>query len=236
LRNQANCVKIALLMDTDLLKKLNPFFIQYKPLNYKKGQVILRPEDKIEYIYFIEKGYVKFYYLSPDGKELTFLIYKPGYIFPLLFTFLGDTTTRYYFEAYTPLTLRRAPRETFTELISTNNFLMFSLSQEVVLRWQELLNRMELLKLGTASQNVAYVIEFCARQFGIQKGKSITIDLPLAHKDIASMVGLTRETVSLEMKKIEQEGLIEYKRGNITINDIEAFRKKTKISDNYGFT
>ena len=47
---------------------------------------------------------------------------------------------------------------------------MFSLSQEVVVRWQELLNRMELLKLGTASQNVAYVVAFCAEQFGIQKG------------------------------------------------------------------
>jgi len=223
-------------VDTDLLKKLNPFFAQYKLLNYKKGQVILRPEDKIEYIYFIEKGYVKFYYLSQDGKELTFLIYKPGYIFPLLFTFLGDTTTRYYFEAYTPLILRRAPRETFTELISTNTFLMFSLSQEVVLRWQELLNRMELLKLGTACQNVAYVIMLCAEQFGLKNGQTITIDLPLAHKDIASMVGLTRETVSLEMKKLEQLGLIEYKRGNITIKDIDVFRRKTKISGNYGFT
>jgi CRP/FNR family transcriptional regulator len=223
-------------MDTDLLKKLNPFFAQYKPLNYKKGQVILRPEDKVEYIYFIEKGYVKFYYLSQDGKELTFLIYKPGYIFPLLFTFLGDTTTRYYFEAYTPLVLRRAPRETFTELISTNTFLMFSLSQEVVFRWQELLNRMELLKLGTACQNVSYVIALCAEQFGLRNRQSIAIDLPLAHKDIASMVGLTRETVSLEMKKLEQMGLIEYKRGNITIKDIDIFRRKTKISDNYGFT
>lgn len=223
-------------MDTDLLKKLDPFFAQYKPLNYKKGQVILRPEDKIEYIYFIEKGYVKFYYISPDGKELTFLIYKPGYIFPLLFTFLGDTATRYYFEAHTALTLRRAPRETFTELISTNTFLMFSLAQEVVRRWQELLNRMELLKLGTASQNVAYVVGFCAEQFGIKNGQSITIDLPLAHKDIASMVGLTRETVSLEMKKMEQQNLIEYKRGNITIKDLNIFRRKTKIADNYDFT
>ncbi|HUD04794.1 MAG TPA: Crp/Fnr family transcriptional regulator [Patescibacteria group bacterium] len=223
-------------MDTDLLKKLNPFFAQYKPLNYKKGQVILRPEDKIEYIYFIEKGFVKFYYISPEGKELTFLIYKPGYIFPLLFTFLGNTTTRYYFEAYTPLTLRRAPRETFTELISTNNFLIFSLGQEVVLRWQELLNRMELLKLGSACQNVAYIIDLCAKQFGVKSGRAITIDLPLAHKDIASMVGLTRETVSLEMKKLEQLGLIEYKRGNITVKDIDMFRKKTQISENYDFT
>jgi CRP/FNR family transcriptional regulator len=224
-------------MDTDLLKKLNPFFAQYKPLTYKKGQVILRPEDKIEYIYFIEKGYVKFYYLSQEGKELTFLIYKPGYIFPLLFTFLGDTTTRYYFEAYTPLTIRRAPRETFTELISTNTFLMFSLSQEVVLRWQELLNRIELLKLGTAFQNVAYVVEFCAKQFGVKNSSgSTTIDLPLAHKDIASMVGLTRETVSLEMKKLEQMGLVEYKRSNITIKDMNTFRRKTNLTDNYDFT
>jgi CRP-like cAMP-binding protein len=223
-------------MDTDLLKKLNPFFAQYKPLNYKKGQVILRPEDKVEYIYFIEKGYVKFYYISQDGKELTFLIYKPGYIFPLLFTFLGDTTTRYYFEAYTPLTLRRAPRETFTELISTNNFLIFSLGQEVVLRWQELLNRMELLKLGSARQNVAYIVDLCARLFGVKNGHAITIDLPLAHKDIASMVGLTRETVSLEMKKMEQMGLIKYKRGNITIEDMHVFRTKTQIASNYDFT
>jgi CRP/FNR family transcriptional regulator len=223
-------------MDTDLLKRLNPFFAQYKPLNYKKGQVILRPEDKIEYIYFIEKGYVKFYYLSADGKELTFLIYKPGYLFPILFTFLGDTTTRYYFEAYTPLTLRRAPRETFTELISTNTYLMFSLSQEVVRRWQELLNRMELLKLGSASQNVAYIIDLCAERFGIKNGRAVTIDLPLAHKDIASMVGLTRETVSLEMKKLEQLGLIKYKRGSIAIKDLDEFRRKTKIADNYGFT
>jgi len=223
-------------MDTDLLRKLNPFFAQYKPLVYKKGQIILRPENKLEHIYFIEKGFVKFYYLSEDGKELTFLIYKPGYLFPLLFAFLGDEQTRYYFEAYTPVVLRRAPRETFTELISTNNYLMFLLAQEVVKRWQELLNRMELLKLGTASQNVAYIINLCAEQFGQKNGNSIVIDLPMAHKDIASMVGLTRETVSIEMKKLETQNLIEYNRANIRIKNINLFRQKTKITDNYDFT
>jgi predicted transcriptional regulator len=50
------------------------------------------------------------------------------------------------------------------------------------------------------------------------------------------MVGLTRETVSLEMKKMEQMGIIKYKRNNITIKDMSSFRKKTKISTNYDFT
>ena len=235
MKRSSKSASIDAVVDTDLLKKLNPFFSQYKPLQYKKGQVIIRPEDEIKYIYFIEKGYVKFYYLSEDGKEMTFLIYKPGYIFPLLFTFLGDTTTKYYFEAHTPVTLRRAPRETFTELISTNTFLLFSLSQEVVIRWQELLNRIELLKLGSAGQNVAYVLAFCAEQFGVKNGHKVTIDLPLAHKDIASMVGLTRETVSLEMKKFEQMGIIEYKRNDIAIKDIKVFREKTGITNTFEF-
>jgi CRP/FNR family transcriptional regulator len=95
---------------------------------------------------------------------------------------------------------------------------------------------MELLKLGSACQNVAYIIDLCARQFGVKTGNAITIDLPLAHKDIASMVGITRETVSLEMKKLEQLGLITYKRNSITIKDIDLFKRKTQITDNYDFT
>ena len=95
---------------------------------------------------------------------------------------------------------------------------------------------MELLKLGNAFQNVAYIVGHCAQQFGTRKGNMVTIDLPLAHKDIASMVGLTRETVSLEMKKMEQLGVIEYKRNNITIKNIDLFRQKTNTADNSDFT
>jgi CRP/FNR family transcriptional regulator len=95
---------------------------------------------------------------------------------------------------------------------------------------------MELLKLGSAFQNVAYIVGLCADQFGTRTGNMVTIDLPLAHKDIASMVGLTRETVSLEMKKMEQMGVIEYKRNNITIKDINLFKKKTATFNNSDFT
>jgi CRP/FNR family transcriptional regulator len=95
---------------------------------------------------------------------------------------------------------------------------------------------MELLKLGNAFQNVAYIVGLCADQFGTKNGDMVTIDLPLAHKDIASMVGLTRETVSLEMKKMEQLGVIAYKRNNITIKDMNLFRQKTDTVNNYDFT
>jgi len=188
-------------MDTRLLLKLRPLFGKFPPLYYKKGQVIIRPEDKIDNIYFIEKGYVRFYYLSEEGKEFTFLIYKPGYFFPILYTFFGHRT-RYYFEALTPLILRRAPRETFTDTISTNSSMSLMISKEIVLRMQGILSKMEFLTLGNARQNVAFTILISAQEFGKKKNKSIVLNLPLAHKDIASLAGLTRETVSIEMKNL----------------------------------
>lgn len=221
-------------MDSELLLKLSPLFDKFTPLYFKKGQVIIRPEDKIENIYFIEKGYVKFYYVSEEGKELTFLIYKPGYLFPILYTFFGQKT-RYYFEALTPVVLRRVPREIFTNLVSTDNSISLLINKEIILRLQGLLSKMEYLSLGSAHQNVAFAILICAQEFGKKKNKSIVLNLPLAHKDIASMVGLTRETVSVEMKRLEKEGLILYKRNQITIKNVDKFRDKDGVELNYEF-
>ena len=215
-------------METDLLKKLDPFFHQYKPLYYKKGQIILRPEDKVDGIYFIEKGYVRFYSLSEDGRELTYLIYKPGYLFPIIYTFLGETT-KYYFDALTPLILRRAPRAAFTNLVVDNSSALFSIGQEIVIRFEEMLNRMQYSAFGTAYQAVAHLLLNLGEQFGTTKGQSMEINLPITHRDIASMAGLTRETVSLAMKQLEENKFIIYRRNHIAIKNADKFRKEINL-------
>lgn len=215
-------------MDIDLLKKLHPFFHKYPPLVYKKGQVILRPEDKIENIYFIEKGYIKFYILSPEGKELTYLIYRPGYLFPVIYAFLGEKN-KYYFEALTPVVLRKIPREIFTRLAAKNPDITFLLSQEIVRRFVELMDRAQFYTFGRAYENVADVLYTLGKNMGTDNGKSLSINLPLGHKDIAAIAGLTRETVSIEMKNLQEQGLIIYGRNHIVIKDTDKFRQKTGI-------
>ena len=215
-------------MGSDLLNKLEPFFREYKPLFYRKGQVIVHPQDEINSVYFIEKGYVKFYFISQNGKEITFLIYSPGYFFPVLYTFLGSET-KYYFEALTPLILRKAPREIFTNLISKNSESLILIGREIVIRLQELLERIEFLTLGNASQNVAFILSDCAGRFGNKSGTAYRINVPLVHKDIASMAGLTRETVSIEMKKFQDQGLISYRGKYIVIKNLEKFKQLALI-------
>lgn len=215
-------------MNNDLLKTLVPFFRENSPLFVKKGQVIIRPEDKIDHIYFIEKGYVRFYHISEDGRELTFLIYKPGYLFPVVYTFLGKST-RYYFEAVTPLILRRTTKEDFAKIVNSNPSLVYLIIQEIVKRLDESLEKMEHLSYGSANKTVAYIIKSCAEEFGQVIGNKIVIKVPLTHQLIASMAGLARETVSVEMKKLREMKAISYRRSLIQINDLKIFANVTNL-------
>lgn len=198
-------------MDIDLLKTLEPFFKQSKEIHYKKGHTIIHPEDNVGHIYFIEKGYVRFYSISEDGKEFTFLIYKPGYIFPIIYTFLGNKT-KYYFEALTPVVLRRSPKETFNKLIAEKPELLYPVTKELIVRYDEMLERLEDMAFDNAESKVKSILHLLGVQFGRKEGKKTVFKFPLIHKDIASMTGMTRETVSIEMKKLEQRKLIQYKK------------------------
>lgn len=72
-------------MDNVSDKELVEFFQKKKSRVYKKGQVILHPDEETSnYIYYLEKGHVKVYSITEDGYEKCHIFYKPGEIFPLL--------------------------------------------------------------------------------------------------------------------------------------------------------
>jgi len=61
--------------------KIRSFFETFPQVSYKKEEIILRPDDPMPYVYYVESGYIRMYCLLPDGKELTLNIFKPGAYF-----------------------------------------------------------------------------------------------------------------------------------------------------------
>lgn len=197
------------MMDKDSRQKLGSFFSQFKLLHYKKNAIILRPEDSPQGVYYLHKGYVRLYALSQDGEELTLIIFKPEDFFPMMWA-INDIQTPYYLEAMTAIELWRVSRSQFLDFIKENPDILFELTSRIVTRLGGLLERMEYLVFGNAYQKVASILAICAQRFGEKEGGQIKINVPLTHKDIAMLLGLTRETVSLEMKKLEKKGIITY--------------------------
>ena len=202
------------------------FFSQFNTFKYAKGETILRNGDVPQGVYFVKSGYVKLNSLSKDGKELTLVIYKKDDFFPVVWTFLGTKPSIYSFEAITPTEILRAPREKFLEYINSHKDILANVIGEILSRFQTALRRMEFLTFGNASGKLASILLICGKDFGIEKSDGIEIQIPLTHKDIANLVGVTRETVSLELKRFDRKGFIAYNRKLIIIKDRASLEKK----------
>jgi len=210
-------------------KKLNDFFSQFKLLHYKKREIILRPDDTPSGVFYLCKGYARLYSISQAGEELTLIIFKPEDFFPIVWT-INNTENIYYFEAMTQVELWRAPREQFLDFMKSNSDVFFELTSRILVRFGGLLERMEYLVFGSAYQKVASILVICAQRFGLKEGKGIKIRVPLTHKDIANLVGITRETASVEMKKLERKGLIYYRGRLFIIKDIKGLEKESLLN------
>jgi CRP-like cAMP-binding protein len=200
-------------------QKLNSFFSKFKNYHYKKGEVILRGGDVPQGVYFIYKGYVRDYSISREGEGLTLFIFKAEDFFPMQWVF-NDRTVPHYFEAMTAVELWRCPKEDFISFIKANPEIFFELISRIMLRLGGLLQRMEYLAFGNAHQKVASILMICAERFGKKREENIIVQVPLTHKDLAMVVGMTRETVSIEMRKLERKKIISYKKHLIIIKNM----------------
>lgn len=210
--------------------RLNQFFNQFKKLHFKKGQIILQPDTTPLGVFYLEKGYVKAYSTSKEGKELTIIIFKPEDIFPYAWAISG-IENRYYYEAMTAIEVYRSPKEELLNSISSNADILLTLSKRIVVRMMGLAQRMEYLAFGNAYAKVASMLVICAERFGKAEGKHVVIQVPLTHKDIANLLGVTRETISIEMKKLEKKDLIDQKGKFITIKNMQKLEQESLIEN-----
>lgn len=201
-------------------QKLNTFFSQFKPIQYKKRTLILHADEVLSNIFFIKNGYIRVYKISEQGEELTLAILKPNDLFPFTYG-IHNLPNSYYLEALTPIELWRIPQDTFVSFLQSQPDIFEELTNRILIRFGGLLTRMEYLVFGNAYTKVASIVLICAKQFGEKKEGLIIIPLPLTHKDIATLVGITRETACLEMKKLEKEGIISHQGRNLVVNNID---------------
>lgn len=218
------------LMEKLSFEKLGNFFSQFKLLHYKRRETILRADDIPPGVFYLKKGYVRLYSLSSEGEELTLIIFKPEDFFPMMWA-INNINTPYYLETITAVELWRAPREEFVKFIKSNPDILFELISRMLVRFGGVLRRMEYLTFGNAHAQVASIVLICAERFGRQEGSNTIIQVPLTHKNIGNLVGVTRETTSLEIKKLEKKGLIGYQGRHIVVKNIQRLKKESLFEE-----
>jgi CRP/FNR family transcriptional regulator len=197
------------IVNTDKTKVFNDFYDQFITRKYGKGETLIRSDDDPQGIFYLTKGYVRQYTTSKSGIELTLHILKPISYFPMVWAING-TPNVYNFEALTDVEVGRAPRDQVVNFIKDKPVVIFELMSELLEDYAETLTRVEHLVFSDAYRRVISILLYIAKHFGEEHGKEVIVRHRFTQQDIATLVGVARETASNELVKLEKKGLVTY--------------------------
>lgn len=187
---------------------------------YPDKQILIYSGDETSRLFYIQKGFVKVYNITDEGEERILLILKPQDIFPLLRDpEKSIQRSLYFYSAMSDVELMINDQEKVISGLRKNRQESWELLRYIsdfssVL--SERLAQLESKKAGNKLTRLfGYLISVCGSE---TKLNAYILRLKLTHQDIASMVGLTRETVSKELKKLERKNLITYRNGFLILD------------------
>ena len=206
------------------------FFAQFKTAqNFKKNQLILGPAAEPSGIFFIKSGYVRLYLISEGGKELTLNIFKPGTYFSMIWA-LNNVPNIYFYESLTDVLLLKAPKNEVVKYIQSNPSILYDLTKRTLSGLDGMTRLMEALLTGNAYQQISSVMLILARRFGKNgKNHEIVIDLPLTHRIIGTLAGLSRESTTLELGKLTKQKIISQKDRLLLVTNIKRLEEESPI-------
>jgi CRP-like cAMP-binding protein len=213
-------------MEPEIINKLKIFFNKYPIKLYKKGEIICSPEKECKDIGFLKSGHVRLYTKPRNGREVTsIIIAKPIFTMTIVGALSGNNR-HYYFEAMTPCEIWFAPYQDVFTFMKNNSDVNYSSMRYFTNSLSDFIYYFGLLKTGTAIQKVATTLQLLANNYGKQKSPGkIHVAYPSTHRIIASVIGLTRETVSLQMSKLQKKGIIKAERSYFTIEKPKELKK-----------
>lgn len=216
-------------MELSPSEKLKKFFATSKPTFFKKGDIVLRAGSTPRSAFYLSKGYIKDSSFSSDGREFTLFIFRPSDLFSYNWIF-NELPNEHAFRAISDCTVYEKSRESLVEFLNANPNILFMISQMIAIRLRGLLKRIEIMAFGNASQRISSTFYILTERFGTSKENGITIPIALTQKDIAELTGLSRETASIEVKKLIDMNVLSRQSGLYIAKDINKLIKLGNIS------
>lgn len=196
---------------------------------FEKGDTIFNEGDLCDQLLIVNGGSMKVYQMSKEGKEQILYILSEG-------DFLGDLNLlkkdiyRFSGAALEETHLCTISKDDFDQLMQEHPDVYFQVMAYAHDRIRDLEKMIQTLTTKDVESRLAVLLNRLAEAFGIKTEAGIEIQLTLTREEMASFVGLTRETVSRKLSSLQSEGLIElHDNRMILIKDIEAIKALGKI-------
>lgn len=190
-----------------------------------RGQPFYLSRDVSDKIYLVKKGRVRLGMVNADGNEITLDVLGPGEIFGELA--VTDEKRRSHFaEATEDSLVCIFSRTHFHKFLTEHPDLTFNIMKLIGFRLREIETRLQDLTFRSVSERLKTTLLRLTERHGIKEANGIR--LKITQKEIAYLVGATREAVAEEIARLKRAGLLQTAYRSLLIPDLEALKKQEK--------
>ncbi len=174
------------------------------------------PADESDAVYLLASGRIKICHLTTDGKESILTFIEPGELFGELAIFDPGPRDEYV-EAIEPSTVVLIPREAMQQLVEEHPNVSLGITKLFGLRRKRIERRLKQLLYLSNRERLTHLLLELAEQYGTPNGDGIVLSIKLSHQDLASVIGSTRETVTVVLGQLQVEGVVKLGRQRIVL-------------------
>jgi CRP-like cAMP-binding protein len=204
-------------------KRVNSFFAKYPLKKYDSGEIMLLAGEDPKCIFYLVNGNVREYDISYKGEEVVVNVFKNPSFFPMSWL-LNKTPNCYFYQALGQVSVRQADSDEVLAFVTENSDVMLDLLKRLYIGTDGMKRRMAHLMGGNAKSRLLFELIVEGQRFGIKSDAGILVTL--SESEIGSRAGLSRETVSREIKLLKNQGLISVSRRGILLDDIDVLEKR----------
>ncbi len=190
----------------------------------KKGDIIYFSSSDLPRVFLLKKGNIKIVSVDEDGNETIKDIIQKGDLFGEL-ELDSDRNSNEYAKALTDdIIICSFLMSDFENLLLQNPSLALSYTKFVGLKMKRIKNSYANLMSKDAKTRLLTFLKDWAEKDGKKDGKKegnrIIIENYLTQTDIAQIICTSRQTATLLLNELEENGLMHYGRKEIIIEDI----------------
>ncbi|MBD5654250.1 MAG: Crp/Fnr family transcriptional regulator [Candidatus Eremiobacteraeota bacterium] len=195
-----------------------------KRLTFGRGDILYTPGDVADCIFAIESGRIKIVRSSANGSESIVGIRNPGDIFGELSWMTPEARRTTSAIALDPSTICRLDATVFERRLRADATLAASFARGAAQRLSAIGRELTELAGKSVPGRLVDALGRLAADHGVREDDgTLRIALSLTHKDLADLIGTSRETLTKELSVLADVGLLRVAHRTIVLLQPQAF-------------
>ena len=204
--------------------ELKEFSRRVPDTHIEQGRIFYTPEDRSEALFMLKKGRVRIYKIAPDGWEFTLAVVEAGTMFGEM-ALTAQRMRKGYAEAMEPSDICILKNTDLERIVRGNPEVGVRMIRVLSERLRSCETRLEDVTLKNVPARLASLILQLAASEGIMTPEGPRIPIHYTHRQLATMIGSSRETVTRAFTKLQKAGAVELRNRYIYLKDTQALER-----------